>query len=231
VIILKKLYITLSLGLTLLQVQTSIAQSRHILDTQLLSGGFFRQLVSVTPKDSQNRYYLESFSYHSADTQRYLVPDYGDIPGGSRGAVFFIDQQNGFITEHGGCYAYYNRLNKTSDGGKTWRRVLYLVGVTYPANLSDKNFYMFDRLSGVIVWSVAQGKLLCSFTHNGGETWQPKEISFPIDNPLSVIRSISFSDDGHIQISMGTSLSYKKQVHNQLVFESIDYGKSYRRLK
>lgn len=230
-IILKKLYNTCSLGLILLQVQTSIAQKRHILDTQLLTGGFFRQLVSVTPKDSQSRYYLESFSYHAADTQRYLVSDYGDIPGGSRGAVFFLDDQNGFITEHGGCYAYYNRLNKTTDGGKTWRRVLALTGVTYPANLSDKNFYMFDSLRGIIIWSVAEGKLLCSFTHDGGETWQPKEISFPINKPLSEIRSISFSDDGHIQISMGASLSYKKQVHNQLVFESADYGKSYRRLK
>ena len=84
-----------------------------------------------------------------------------DEESGTEGGLFFIDENNGYLSTHYAKAAY-----RTTDGGHTWTGM--------PATTTGRRIIFADPEVG---WAIQYGKL--SYTTDGGKRWASRTLAFP----------------------------------------------------
>jgi photosystem II stability/assembly factor-like uncharacterized protein len=84
-----------------------------------------------------------------------------DDESGTEGGLFFIDENNGYLSTHYSLAAY-----RTTDGGLTWTGM--------PATTTGRRILFADPEVG---WAIQNGKL--SYTTDGGRRWASRTLAFP----------------------------------------------------
>lgn len=170
-----------------------------------------------------NRNYQDSVIYH-LDTINV-------IPCGHINSMHFINDSVGFITESGGCYAYYNYLFRTEDAGKSWKAVEIQVGNEFEAVLNEDHFFMFDEKNGMIIWKVDNRKVYYSVSSDGGKSWKTKTFSLDADESYRYLTGIHFSKGGQIILVVSSEFAgIKSRTNSLLVFQSLDFGKTFKKM-
>jgi photosystem II stability/assembly factor-like uncharacterized protein len=78
--------------------------------------------------------------------------------------IFFIDENNGWVATMGG------RLAKTTDGGRTWRK-MWEIKEEYKM----RDVFFTDRSHG---WAVGDNGAVL-YTPDGGEKWVVADVTLP----------------------------------------------------
>jgi photosystem II stability/assembly factor-like uncharacterized protein len=94
-----------------------------------------------------------------------------DDESGTEGGLFFIDENNGYLSTHYSLAAY-----RTTDGGQTWTGM--------PATTTGRRIIFADPEVG---WAIHDAKL--SYTTDGGKRWASRTLAFPaIPNAFTLPR-------------------------------------------
>ena len=149
------------------------------------------------------------------------------VPCGGPNSLFFINDSVGFMMESGGCYAYYNWMYRTPDRGHTWKKVVFETNTELFPNLSNKNFYMFNNLRGIIIWQVGGGKIIYSTTEDGGFTWKREMKDIGLNQSIRIIDSIHFSATGQIIVIATEKERISIENKNGTIVISEDFGKTF----
>jgi len=96
------------------------------------------------------------------------------------GAIFFIDEQNGW------AFGYQGVIIHTQDGGKTWVQ----QKVALPCNSELYGIHFVDEQHGWVTGSYVGGNAFILSTSNGGKTWKVFET-----NEVKLPRDIFFIDN------------------------------------
>jgi photosystem II stability/assembly factor-like uncharacterized protein len=140
----KRIYKTLDAGLSWQGIY-ELPANRHISKLQFPSVNVGYSLYSDFDGTADNRLYK---TVDQGSTWKAIT-----VPGEPRlGAIYFFDEQSGFVTAQGALY-------KTENGGDSWTRINF-------DNLSISNISFHDRLHGFIN---AQHRIFETF--DGGQTW------------------------------------------------------------
>jgi hypothetical protein len=212
-----------------LQTQThTYAQKYREIDRQQFKDARIISLVHVLNKDSTSSYQLLFVDLLKKDTIRNIIDSIQHVPCSEPNGIFFINDLTGFLTECGGCYGYYNYLFRTTNRGLTWKKIA--VGNEWVSNLNNKTFYMFNEQQGIIVWGINGDVFEYSITHDGGASWERKDIKF--ENVFyRKTSSIDFSSDGQVTIVFNEPYLLESERKRTLVIQSNDYGKSFHKMK
>lgn len=147
-------------------------------------------------------------------------------------SIFFINDSVGFFTESGGCYASYDWLFRTTDKGKTWKFIetgSRTSGNSEFCMLSNKTFYMFDEIKGIIIWDVKDGKLIYSLTSDGGISW--KIYTQKVKANINEIQNISYSADGQVTVVCSEKYLRESERKRVTIIQSNNFGNTFLELK
>jgi hypothetical protein len=227
----KQMKLTALLILTLAN-RICYSQTARLIDSQVLPSGKFISLVQTTP-ESGGLYQLIIIDRIKRDTTKNTIDSIKHAHCSTPNSIFFINDSVGFFTESGGCYASYNWLYRTQDRGLTWKHVE--SGSRTDGNsfnmLNNQSFYMFNELSGIIVWEINEGKLVFSITTDGGVNWIMKSQVIDKRKGMLEIQTINFSAEGQVTVVFSEKHAFESDRKNVTIMQSHDYGHSFKRLK
>lgn len=222
---------SLALSSLLFLTGTCFSQTGRIIDSQLLPSGKFISLVQATP-EADGQFQLVIVDRHSRDTTIRPIDSVNHAPASYPNAIFFVNDSVGFFTETGGCYASYNWLFRTSDGGLTWTFIE--TGSRTDGNsfdmLNNQSFYMFNETQGIIVWEIKEGNLVYSITSDGGLTWTMKSQAVVKSSSPLEIQSILFSAEGQITVAFSEQYVFESNRKNSTLVQSNNFGQSFKKL-
>ena len=180
--------------------------------------------------ENGHSYRLLFTDVQNTDSLIVIIDSIEHVPCGGPNSIFFIDDSTGFLFESGGCYAYYNWMYRTADKGHTWKKVVFEIGTELFPDLNAKKFYMFGHQRGIIIWQVANGNLVISTTADGGFTWTREIILIGTEIPVRNIDNIRFAANGQILVTVSEYTTAETSNNPAMVFQSTDFGKSWRML-
>lgn len=206
------------------------AQTKQIIDEQILPNGKLIQITLNGSADENSRYAIEFIDKNSQDTLINFIDSIQHAPCSPPNSIFFINDSTGFFTESGGCYASYNWLFRTTNKGLTWKKIV--SGSRTDGNsfqmLSNKSFYMFNELKGIIIWKIEEGNLIYSVTSDGGISWRQEEPLFFDKESKRVFQSINFSTDGQVTLVCCENFILETDRKKTYILQSNDFGNSFR---
>jgi hypothetical protein len=215
--------------LVILHLSSPANSQNSFQDKQLLES---RRWVSLyeNVRNLNNKFTLVNTSLNYNDSVKIVIDSIDIVPCDGPSSIFFLNDSVGFLTQSGGCYAHYNFLHRTSDGGNSWVEVIHVVGADLPPSLNNDNFYMFDDTRGIIIWQIKNGYVDYSESNDGGNTWILKKAKVKPDLGAHIL-SIQFSVNGQITLVTGTRSMIESDKKEVCVLQSNDFGKTYRILK
>ena len=90
---------------------------------------------------------------------------------------------------------------------------------------------MFGRERGIIIWQIANGNLIYSITTDGGYIWKREMQNIGTDISVRNIDNIHFAANGQILVTVSEYTTAEMMQNPATVFQSDDFGKSWRMLK
>ncbi|HRG58771.1 MAG TPA: hypothetical protein PK323_07400 [Bacteroidia bacterium] len=210
-----------------------LAQTKTVIDEQILTNGALIRLTSVYSNDENKHYAIEIINRHNHDTIVNFIDSLEHAHCSPPNSIFFINDSIGFFTESGGCYASYDWLFSTTNKGKTWKYIetaSRTFGNPAYCRLNNTTFYMFSELKGIIIWDFKDNRLSYSLTMDGGKEWKMSFQELNIKAKINEIQNITFSADGQAIIVLGEKYSIESDRKRVKVIESIDFGNSFHTL-
>ena len=204
----------------------SQAQKRYPLQVQLL-GDYTITLQILSEENRVPDYVLEFFNKKTQETLSVTIDSIDHVPCGNISAQF-VNEKLGFIYETGGCYATYNWLYRTEDGGNTWKRVIAKIDNEF-SYIRGKEFFMFNEKSGIVLWQMKDEQLTWLVTNDGGLTWTNKTENFKdVGEQFQYIIQTSFNENGIITLHVTANMqSLEEMKKNLVMIQSIDAGNSF----
>lgn len=221
----KKYYLFLLSFLT--YNHTYLAQKRQIIDEQRLT---YERTIALT--QSENGYELMFINRVKNDTAYQSIEGIQHAPASPPNSIFFVNDSVGFLTESGGCYASYNWLFRTNNGGLTWKFIETgsRTEGNYYSKLSNETFYMFNERAGIIIWRVEKNNLIYSITNDGGLVWAEKKMKVSNLSGKVKLSAIEFSAEGQVLVSVSDKYILESQRKKTTILESTNFGKSFREI-
>lgn len=211
--------------LILLMSINAMAQTTETIDRFSIPNKNF-DLIKHVRTDGSKYYEIRSY-FWDFDNKWTLDIDTSNFGCGEVKSLFFVTPQVGFVTESGGCYAYFDRLHRTTDGGKTWTLVHENNPIYHFGTLAKHNFFMFNENDGIIIYEINEQKLMVALTHDGGIVWDKKDIPIDVDSNISSIGDIWFSNQGQIVLILKYYEFGPLKDKQAVVVQSTDYGKKF----
>jgi len=207
-------------------------QTITLIDQQIQANGNFIRLTSNSSFDENKRYAIEFINRLINDTIVNYIDSIQHAHCSPPNSIFFINDSVGFFTESGGCYASYDWLFRTTDKGKTWKFIE--TGSRTSSNsefcmLTNKTFYMFDEIKGIIIWDIKDGKLIYSLTSDGGISW--KMNTHKVKANINEIQNISYSADGQVTVVCSEKYLRESERKRVTIIQSNNFGNSFLELK
>jgi hypothetical protein len=222
----------LSLVLCFCYSSYCFGQKQTIIDQQVLNSGKLIRLISNSSADENKRYSIEFINRLTNDTLVNYIDSIQHAHCSPPNSIFFINDSVGFFTESGGCYASYDWLFRTTDKGKTWKFIetgSRTSGNSEFCMLSNKTFYMFDEIKGIIIWDVKDGKLIYSLTSDGGISW--KINTQKVKANINEIQNISYSADGQVTVVCSEKYLRESERKRVTIIQSNNFGNTFLELK